>query len=120
MKPAFSEETALENVIRFAKEAFSFSEEAFQFVAKLHHKCMYRKTYQVMFNHTFTAPGKLLLLFFYLNVSSLTSLDYLLEVFFRLWIPSLVHISTASTGHILCGFMTLTTPTLQWPGLFDQ
>ena len=40
-------------------------------------------------------------------VHSLTTIDYLFEVFFRLWIPSLVHISTSawtSTGNLSQGF----------------
>ena len=56
------------------------------------------------------------------RVNSLTTVGYLLEVFFRLWIPFLVRISTSAWSqqwklelkllwHHLLGFMTLTTPT---------
>ena len=55
-------------------------------------------------------------------VNSLTTAGYLLGVFFRLWIPFLVRISTSAWSqhwklelkllrHNLLGFMTLITPT---------
>ena len=67
----------------------------------------------------------------HLLLNSLTIVGYLLGVFFRLWIPFLVRISTSAWSqhwklelkllwHHLLGFMTHPLASFQWSGLSDQ